>query len=331
MISVNDRLGLLFWFTIAGAPGRDEDGRRVAGAVAVSNEDLTNWFTDLGLDPHYLPPQIAAINAFRTSSSRIAASYDLPVTGQRAKLVVEEVVSDPNQVRRYILREVTDSRHRKVWRDRAAELRYFKARRTSAGKIPGTERLRVIYRADLPALDRRIVEEQVELFQQRYELASNMRGDTDVRSMVRAYVRGLGAIMLAEKGLYFIAAQHEQTIRALGQLLDRLGPGSSLHLCPLVDTPEQRDMIGAAMNRQTEDDAWALMTAIRRHSNGATGALSTTKVEEFTRTLGALTGRHAARLSWLGLSTERGDVALRLAQELITTRGPVPSGSGVKV
>lgn len=312
-------MGLLVWFSISGPSERDEQGKRFTHPLWVNTDDLAQWFSELELDPHYLPTKINAVNAFRAASSKISAEYDLPLAGQRARLVVEEVRVDEVQIIRHINREVIDSRRVKTASDKVAELRFNRGRRNSSGRISGSETLTVHPRYTMPDFDKEILNAELTKFVERYKHMSSFRDDGDVRTILREYLRGLDAVAIEpSKGIYFVHLEHADILDRLAGLVSLIGPACTLRQLPLMDCFEAQQMVADAFDEQLEDEVRILLRDIARYLKGVgKGSIAPTKYSEFSNKYGKIKERRDTMSRDLNVTPSRGDQALSEARTLI--------------
>ena len=313
-------MGLLVWFSIIGVSERDAHGKRFTQPLWVNTDDLARWFSELELDPLYLPTKINAVNAFRSASSKISAEYDLPVAGQRARLVVEEVRADNEQIIRHINREVVDSRRIKTASDKVAELRFNRGRRNASGRISGSESLTVHPRYTMPEYDKEILNAELAKFVERYEHQSSFRDDDDVRTILREYLRGLDAVAIEpSKGIYFVGLEHADILDRLAGLVSLVGPACALRQLPLMDCFEAQQMVADAFDEQLEDEVRILLRDVARclQGIGKSGSIAPTKYSEFSNRYGKIKERRDSMSRELNTTPIRGDQALSEARTLI--------------
>lgn len=330
-------IGSILWFSVAGAVERGPDGARKVVPVRVSHLELEQWFDELGLDPAFLPPSIKRIDAFRNASSSVRRTYDMPVDGQSAELLVVEVRSDVDQVTRHVMRQVRDERQVKLDYDHLATLKFIRGGRTSMGKRSSGDHWKHQILSRTRGQDRAEVEALIEEIDERYhDLAANLHSAA-IRAVLRSYLGHLNAIpMKSSGGLYFVHQTRQADLDGLQQLARRIGQGTLLEQFPLVDTEDSREMLKEAYQSEVEEECRLLLRDIaelndRADTRGgavdpkAYAALNGRYQEvmanaaEYTEMLGRSQGRAAAALE-LAL-----DAVADLATRLAPARRSVPA------
>jgi hypothetical protein len=193
-------------------------------------------------------------------------AYPLPIEGQKATLEIKLIKSDLEQMVYHVLRNVTDGRREKAIQDRVGEIRFYRGRRVQTGRAPGSESYRCIARGGISPLDAAQVAGLFERFEATYAQLTKYRDAADVRTILREYLSTRNAIAVKPQGaLYFVGTEHQDTLDALQAFAREINPANMFHQVPLIDTDEQRDMLGEAFCTQQIDDATALIARIRTY------------------------------------------------------------------
>lgn len=339
-------IGSLLWFTIT---GKDEFTGKYT-PVRITRDQLAEWFEELDLDPKYLPARIWKVNAFRKASSAVRQEYDGPEPGQTTVLRVVEIDHNDEWVLRHVLRDVHDKRTQTTTTSHVATLKFFKA--VSAGKAKTGEHYKTSINHNLIELgldqqptnrkyplglvDQQHVEQLLADFEDRYaEMAINLDANA-VRAVVRNYVLGINSIMVKPSGgIYFAHTSRWPTIDKLQQLVKKVGQGCSFSQTPLIDTPNERELLTEAFQSQVTTHVDRLLKDIAEANETAKGkpggripvaeytgfssrfADLMSKADEYTRVLGLSQGRAASSLELV--MDAIGDMAGRLDAGTKTT------------
>lgn len=250
----HDIIGSLLWYSITGL---------------VTNDQLADAFDACGLDANFLPRGISPANAFKSACtivSRANTAYPLAVNGQIASLEIKSITADAEQMVYHILRNVTDGKREKAHQDKVGEIRFNRGRRVQTGRVPGSESYRSIIRSGISPLDLEQVTSLIARFDATYLQLTTYRDSADVRTILREYLSELNAIAVKPQGaLYFVGTEHQDILDRLQQFVRMINPENLFHQVPLVDTDEQRDMLGEAFTNQLLDEANGLIGKIRTY------------------------------------------------------------------
>lgn len=313
-------LGSILWFTIGGSTTYDAKGARVTAPLRVSYEAVEAAFSQLGLDPQFLPPRIRPIDCFRKATGGVTAEYAIEsdIPDARVTLVVKEVNVTTEQVERHVIREIRDGRRQTIGHQKVAELKFFRGRRTAAGRVPGTEQFTSALRAGLPDEEREQLVRLIERAQGEYEALNAHLTSQAIRGILRAYLVHLHAVAVRPSGgIYFVSNDSMDVVIKLQDFVSGLGPGCALHQLPLVDTTEQRDMLTDAYQTEVEDDVRELMRDIVAYQEKNADRVSGAKYAEFNVRYQAILERSDAYSSELGLAQERAAGALGTASMVL--------------
>jgi hypothetical protein len=266
-------LGTITWFSIPEHGG------------LVSHADLTGWFAAAGLDAKYLPRLPQPMDCFRAASGELARRPAYPHPAGNARLRVVEVHADDEVIIRYLMRDLVDTgSSATVSTARVATLRLFRGahdpmtgRRDLTRQHVRTEMHSLLEAvgpdnkpvavAPVPmgAVDREQVQAALDAFDVRYtQLRSFLQGQA-VRAVVRNYLRaGMQAISVKPaSGVYYVHTVHQAVIDALQSVLTRIS-GCSMHQLPLLDLPEQRQMLMTAFEDEVEKEIQGLLDEIAK-------------------------------------------------------------------
>lgn len=248
---MSDYLGYIVWYTI-GTPG----GERL---LPTGRDLLHAWCTELGLDPKYVPKAQKSIDAFRAATTRVGPPY-VSEDGHRYKLVVREYKRDAELVYRQVMRQGLDPGTTTI---RVADLKYFRARRVTAGRVQGSEDVQTTVHRGLGGTDRAIVQAFVNACMEDYKREQAQFTPNEMRVLIRQYLRDLGGVPLPDASAAYIVPEDALTeVRALQQLTDRLSDESSMRLMPVVDDREQRDLLQLAIDTDVDERAQRVLADI---------------------------------------------------------------------
>lgn len=248
-------LGLLAWYNIGPT---DEP-------LPVARDGLAAWFEELGLDSGFLPPPVRAVEAFRTATSQLTDEW--VSDGIRYRLVVREAERTEDYVKRQLW--ATWSTVEGPQERRVADLQFFRPRRVTAGRIRGTEKLKTMMHQGLQDLDRERLRAVVDRCRRQYEAYVHQLSPRTLREIVRNYLLHLGAISLRAGGggVFFVPLDQRDQVGALRQLLSRCGPQCRLMFSPMVDDPEQREMLRDSVELDIETRVQAVLRDIADWTN----------------------------------------------------------------
>ncbi len=232
-------LGHLTWFTV---PGEAECGR----------PDLEASFNRHGLRLDLLPPAIEPVDAFRRATTAVQRSR-LPGPGGRyVNLLVREVGSTAEECRRQMVREIVDSRNRRLEYTPAAHLVYTRQQANGEGRFAttlGLDDSDLGYESAVAAC--REAERLYERWREFYQAEA-------LRSLLRRYVRQIHAVLArVAGGVYFVPSSYGDELERLGRFAVELQ--ASWTAIPVIDTPNTRETVREAV----AGDVARLLDALR--------------------------------------------------------------------
>jgi hypothetical protein len=228
-------LGQLVWWTVG----------INAEATRIRLEDLKAFAAELDLD---LPsmPQPAGAHAFRSAANKRVRRYTTP-EGLQVELSTKVVTSTNEFIVRHVLKTTRDPRTQRLSTDKVAQLKFYRARRTAAGR-EGAESAKPSLHPELSGQDAREVLALIEDFREDYARRGQYLSTPAVRRVIRDFivVRCNGLLVRPSGGVYFVENEYEPVLQRLAQLFARFGPEASYHWLPLIDDPVQRAMVADA-------------------------------------------------------------------------------------
>lgn len=236
-------LGSLLWYTIV-------DCR-------ITKETLTELFTGIGLDSTYLPNDINPRDAFRRASKKMESLRRMDLGhGQYLNILVREVKMTRTKLTRQMVREIVDSKNKRLEYTPVAELVHH------YNRTAGTDRL------DINELEPLLEQEgqAISLLPYEYEANKLNYNGNNIREVVARILADCDPVSVRPSGgVYFVPQEHEATIQRLQQFVKELAPfavngtRSSMHTVPVVDAEEQREMVRESLEAQVEKEAEALI------------------------------------------------------------------------
>lgn len=301
----------------------------------VTRDDVEAYFSNLGLDPMWVPPAIRAVDAFEkvTGPAGIRVSYpiDRP-EGQRrrrrqgepldqvATLMVRHVRRDGKHIVRHLVREVRDERETRLSYDvRLGECVFH---RDPGSDDAGAGSLEVApdhgaIRA-LPPAEQRQVQALLAQIKSAYTRHCTYLGADRLRAMLRNYIESLNAVRVRPTGgVYFVHRRHADTLAGLRELVRCLGGGSHLVRVPIPDQEEMREMVVSAFTTRARDDLDRLARDIAEAQRaGDAGDTVVTGLHKRFADLKAATAEHAQLLN---TTLDDTGAALKLVQAQLTS------------
>jgi hypothetical protein len=246
----------------------------------VTRDGLARWFTELGLDPKFLPPVLRPVDAFEKVTGpdgvRVAYPLDDPAaytaagkpqarrrrrdrdaTVRSATLMVRPVRRDGGQIVRHVVREVRDQENTRLSYDTRIGVCVFHRDNDSETEGDGILQVEPDRTAigQLPPPEQDTVRAMLADIEDSYRHRCQYLSADKLRSVIRTYIEHLNAIRVRPTGgVYFIHRQHATTLAALRELVARFGAGSHLARIPLPDQDEMRQMVIGAFTTKAKDD-----------------------------------------------------------------------------
>lgn len=216
------------------------------------HDEVTQWFDELMLNPSFVPESNKAVDAYKKATSEgDEFDYDLP-DGTTAHVLVRDVASDASAIVRHLVRELKDSKRRRLAYGKIGEAMFYRPSVTNGKTQPGSERFRLTVDNDqLAKNERAAMQVLVEKITKAYERYSQFMDGMKVRAMIRDYVKHLNSVAL-KPGVYFVHVTRRDELERLRTLVDRLGNGCTMQLIPLVDLKSQREMVVEAFQTEAE-------------------------------------------------------------------------------
>jgi len=245
-------LGRIVMFTVTDEP--------------ILHSDVEQWFTDLNLNPTYLPAQNRPVDAFKKATTHVdGTEYDIfPGNAASTKgiLLTRPVTTDDEMVVRFVVREVRDTKRRKLGHDKAIEAVFYKGQKVKGVVQKGSERIRLTkIMDDLEPTEVVEIDKAIQVIQDRYNHYNKYLDGQKVRAMIREYLKYLNAIEI-KGGVYFIHKNRTEELLRLRELVNKCGGGCRMDQIPIVDLDNERQMIVEAFQREAEEELSTLVKDI---------------------------------------------------------------------
>lgn len=227
-------------------------------------ETMRDELTKRQLREDCLKKKLRRIDAFKKATNDIATKFTKHQDHQHA-LLVRSVGQDAQESHRHIVYEQavfrTGQRRRAdyetIWR-----IIYDRGVRDRDGNITNDSvyvEQQIVPGLNLSDEERRWIDDTIglegERLRERFEHYSTHLDSHGVRTFVRAYLDLLGAINVKGSGgggLYFVPQKHSAELRDLAGFIKSIG--STMHLIPLLDIVDQREMLAEAFVADTLDE-----------------------------------------------------------------------------
>lgn len=312
-------IGSILWYSIAGTVERGVDGKRSTVPVRVHQDQLAQWFDEIGLDEDDLPPRIKKIDAFRNATSHVKREYACGEegSGQYATLRIEEVKSDSNQVIRHVVKDVRDERRERLSREHLATVKFIRGGRTAVGRRTSGDHVRTQILTRVKGVDFEECSELLAEFNQRYDdLAAYLHAPA-LRGVVRALLMKLNAVaMKTSGGVYFVHKTRWDDLDKVQRLLHCIGQGCVIEQFELIDKTDSRRMLTDAFESEVEDDCRVLLKTIAQanaEAEAKTGLIPARRYAEVNAAYSEVEARSLEMSELLGVAQGRAHDALEMA------------------
>lgn len=217
-----------------------------------NRDDIDAWFTELRLNPGFVPVPGKAIDAYKKATSQgDDFDYDLP-DGTVAHVLVRDVVADSKVVTRHLVREIRDAKRRRLAYGPIGEATFFRPKTSNGIVIPGSERFLLnVDHTQLVADERGPMQSLVDKISGSYDRFLAYCDGDKARAMVRDYVKYLNGAMLKD-GIYFVHITRKDELDRLSEVVSRLGNGCRMDTIPLVNLEREKDMVVEAFQAEAE-------------------------------------------------------------------------------
>lgn len=224
--------------------------------IKISHADFEQIFDNNSMDKKCLPPKIYEHDAFRRATGKVKGTISVDLGGNYsdAKLNIDEVVNDQNQVVRILGRKVIDSANAEVSYEPAGKFYFDKGNKSASFSVNQTFASEYDYN--------KLMEGTIDLFKEW----TNYHSKDTVRNIVNKIVKSTQPVTII-KGAYFIPKNEYDIIKGLQGVIKDLAQFTSnetpgIEVIPLIDTVEQRNMISTKANTELMGDIDTLVTEL---------------------------------------------------------------------
>lgn len=222
----------------------------------ITPEFAKDMFTELELNPAFIPPVPKKIDAFRKATSTIKRELTLD-NGKIITFLARDVLTDDVMVERHIIREERDGKRRVLGHTKAAEAVFYKQRPAKGSKrrvTEGSEAVRLNRcPKGYPAGEQDVIDDVLAEIQENYNTFTTHLDSQRIRSVIREYVRSLEAVTV-KGGLYYVDKEHTEELRRLAEFMAKLPGRCRMNMLPLVDIEDSKAMIVEAFMTETVDE-----------------------------------------------------------------------------
>lgn len=234
----------------------------------VNLDEMRQAIQDQGLRDDTLKKRLRPIDAFKKATNEIATKFTKHHDHQNS-LLVRQVGADALESHRHVVFEravYSANQRRRVEHETIMRMHYDRGIRQADGSIkddgiyveeqlvPGLN----LSTEERAWLDQTVGPEGANL-KVRFEHYCTHLDSHGLRSFVREYLSLLDAVNIKGSGgggLYFVPQKHAEELRQLTALVKQFG--SQMHLIPLLDIVDQREMLADAFVSDTLDELRAL-------------------------------------------------------------------------
>ena len=287
----------------------------------VNLEELRDNIASHGLRTEILKGSLRRIDAFKKAANEIGCKFQKHGNSQ-STILVRAVGQDTDESHRHVVLErafAQSGQPRRVQYDTIYKLRYSRGERDKEtnevkGDFIDVERQNtesMLSQEERKWLSSTLGTDGVALLD-RFEHLSTHLDSHGVRAFVREYLLALGAINIKGNGggLYFVQQKHVAELRALTALVKAVG--SQMHLIPLLDIIDQRDMLAEAFVSDTLDEVRSLSQEMDKILTGADRTISEKTYDQWAAKAAGLINKSQDYASLLDRSLEVADSELRV-------------------
>lgn len=227
--------------------------------IKIHKNTLLNLFQNNNLSEDFLPDQIRPVDAFRRATA--TGQGHIQVTSSvssEARLLVREVRSDSKGISRHLVRELIDSKNEVLEYITVGKMEYNRTFETMSTNM------------DLNYSGEYNYGQILNDIEQLYTEWTLYHTKDTVRTIIERVIKSMDPVSMMGRGkARFVPKTAFSELECLQGLIDDLGPYSVsatagdipyLHIIPLVDTVEQRDLITTQLGHETIKEVDSLMS-----------------------------------------------------------------------
>lgn len=312
-------------------------------------ETARDALSNLNLRTDTLRKRLRPIDAFKKAANEIAVKFDrdVAIQGEQHSLLVRPVGQDSSESHRHVVFERAIFRagqRRRVEHETIWKLMYDRGKRQKDGTIVDdqiyAEQQPMIGGVQLTPTEQMWIDEHIgangDKLRERYQHWCTHLDSHALRTFVREYITDLlGGISTKGNagGQYFVEQKHVAELRDLMKFVKAVG--SRMHLIPLLDIVEQRDMLADAFLQETMDEIRQQMVLINGIMKNQSRSITEDTYDQFVGTAAKLLGKHKNYATLLDQSLDTADTELQIFQQQVLglfsrVKKPKSLGSGGK-
>ena len=225
--------------------------------IKISHTDLEVIFQKNGMDMSHLPKQILEHDAYRRATGEVKGTISINLPNgdcADAKLNVDEVRNDGNEIIRIVGRKIIDSSKAEVEYAPAGKFIFDKTTKQVSSFVNAGYDVEYGYEA--------LLKDTINT----YTEWTKFHTKTTVRTIINRIVKSTQPVSII-KGAYFIPKSEYDTLKGLQGVIGDLAQYTTnetpaIELIPLLDTVEQRSMIEQRANKEIINDVNTLMVEL---------------------------------------------------------------------
>jgi hypothetical protein len=268
--------------------------------------------------------RLRPIDAFKKAANEVAVKFDRDTQGEQHSLLVRPVGQDLSESHRHIVFEravFKAGQRRRVEHETIWKFMYDRGKRLKDGTIVDdsiyVEKATTIGGVSLTQEEQAWVDEHIGAdganLKARYEHWCTHLDSHAMRTFVREYIVDLlGGISTKGNsgGQYFVQQKHVAELRDLMAFIKEIG--SKMHVIPLLDIVEQREMIAEAFIEETMDEVRAEMVELNKIFSNPTRTITEATYDATVAKAAVLLAKHAEYSALLDHNLDRADTEIQI-------------------
>lgn len=218
----------------------------------ITHRALEKLFEDLDLNKSLMPGSPKKLDAFRKATTEFKREIEQP-DGTVASYFARDVKSAGEFIQRHIVREIRDPRTRELTYTKAIECVFYKPTQQGPKRLVNADSARVRYNAwpqGYPKSERHVVDQMVDDLRNRQAVLETHVDSQRIRAVIRDYIKYLDAVQL-KSSVYFIPKDNADELQRLLEFTRALPGRCRMHLVPLVDLDDMREMVIEAFQEES--------------------------------------------------------------------------------
>lgn len=292
----------------------------------VELEAARDKLTQLNLRTKTMRKKLRPIDAFKKAANEVAVKFDREeFSDEQHSLLVRPVGQDLAESHRHIVFERAvwkAGSRRRVEHETVWKLMYDRGVRQKDGSITNDAiyaEKQVLPYAQLSTREKAWLDAHIgnngDNLKARYEHWKTHLDSHAIRTFVREYVIDLlGGFSVKGNsgGLYFVEQKHIKELRDLMEFVKSVG--SHMHLIPLLDIVEQREMLAEAFFQETMDEIRQQMVEINKIMSNPTRTITDDTYDQYASRAATLMTKRKNTAQLLDRSLDNADTELKIFQ-----------------